>query len=69
LDGPDIEHLIARTPHVSREEIGGRRRRAVVPLISTVPTEDDLVLNRGTSRKLGLTVPPTLLAAADGVSE
>ena len=37
-----------------------RRRVALVPLISTVQTEDDLVLNRGTSRKLGLTVPPTL---------
>jgi len=46
-----------------------RRRVALVPLISTVPTEDDLVLNRGTSRKLGLTVPPTLLAEADEVSE
>jgi hypothetical protein len=46
-----------------------RRWAALLPLISTVSTKDDLVLNRGTSRKLGLTVPPTLLAAADGVSE
>ncbi|HYR66705.1 MAG TPA: hypothetical protein VEP47_11260 [Reyranella sp.] len=46
-----------------------RRRVALVPLNSTVPAEDDLVLNRGTSRKLGLTVPPTLWAAADEVIE
>ena len=46
-----------------------RRRVALIPLISTVPAADDLVLNRGTSRKVGLTVPPTLWAAADGVIE
>jgi hypothetical protein len=55
---------------LAQAEGGGTRRRvAVVPLISMVPAKDDLVLNRGTSRKLGLTVPPTLLAAADGVIE
>jgi hypothetical protein len=46
-----------------------RRRAALLPLISTVSTKDDLVLNRGTSRKLGPTVPPTLWAAADEVIE
>jgi len=34
-----------------------------------VPTKDDLVINRGMSRKLRPAVPPTLLAAADGVIE
>ena len=48
---------------------GTRRRVAVVSLISMVPTKDDLVINRGMSRKLRPAVPPTLLAAADGVSE
>jgi hypothetical protein len=46
-----------------------RRRVALAPLISTVPTEDDLVLNRAASRKLGLTVRPALWAAADEVIE
>jgi hypothetical protein len=46
-----------------------RRRVALGPLLSMVPTEDDLVLNRAASRKLGLTMPPALWAGADEVIE
>ena len=40
----------------------GAGQAAVTP-ISTVPSKDDLVIKRGTTRKLGPTMPSTLLAA------
>jgi putative ABC transport system substrate-binding protein len=59
--------LRMRSTYPAARRIGSRDNPADMPV--QAPTKYELVINMNTAKSLGLTVPDTLLASADGVIE
>jgi len=64
--GPNWPDMWRRAGELTDKILRGAKPRDI-PVEQ--PTKFDLVINLGTAKTLGLTIPPTLLARADEVIE
>src|SRR5262249_32738153 len=64
--GPNLADLLRRATLYADKILGGAKPP---PLPVEQPTKFDLVINLKTAKALGLTIPPSVLARADEVSQ